>query len=56
MVAEGAFNYNDDGRKLKEEEFHFFKYIKYSFYDWIQLFGCCTLNWEDCKEIEGTRE
>ena len=56
MVGEGAFNYNDDGKKLREEEFTFLKYIKYSFYDWIQLLGCCELEWEDCEEIAGTRE
>ena len=32
------------------------KYLKYSAYDWIQTLGCCQLDWEDCKEIEGTRE
>ena len=56
MVAEGAFNYNDDGKKMKEADFTFLKYVKYCIFDWIQVFCCCTLDWEDCKEIEGTRE
>ena len=56
MVAEGAFNYNDDGKKLREEDFTFIKYVKYSLYDWIQLLGCCELKWEDCEEIAGTRK
>ena len=55
MVAEGAFNYNDDGKKMKESDFTFLKYVKYCTFDWIQVFCCCTLDWEDCKEIEGTR-
>lgn len=41
MVAEGAFNYNDEGDKLKAENFHFFKYVKYVCYDWIKTLTCC---------------
>lgn len=49
MVAEGAFNFNDDGKKLKANEFNFLKYLKYSAYDWIQVLTCCKLEWKDCK-------
>ena len=30
-----------DGNKVKEEDFNFFTYIKYSIYDWVKLFCCC---------------
>ena len=46
MVSEGAFNYNDDGKKLKEDDFNFMSYLKYSIYDWINLFCCCQLEWK----------
>ena len=56
MVAEGVFNLNDEGKKIKEHDFHFPKYVKYSIFDWWNTLTCCELEWNDCKEIEVTRE
>ena len=52
MVGEGAFNYNDDGKKLREEDFTFLKYIKYS----GSNYQGCQFGWEYREEIAGTRE
>jgi hypothetical protein len=40
MVAEGSFNYNEDGKKVKQENFNFHNYIKYVIYDWINTLFC----------------
>lgn len=32
MVGEGAFNYSEDGSKVKEHDFNFLVYVKYSAY------------------------
>lgn len=32
MVGEGAFNYSQDGTKVKEHDFNFFQYVRYSIY------------------------
>lgn len=56
LVAEGSFNYNEDGKKVRESDFHFHKYIKYGIYDWINTLFCTKLNWEECEEIDNTRE
>ena len=56
IVAEGAFNFSEEGRKIKAKDFHFFKYIKYCIYDWVNTLTCCSLNWKDCKEIDDTRK
>ena len=56
MVSEGAFNFSDDGQKLKEGDFHFGKYLKYAVFDWLQVLGCCELDWADCKQVAGTCE
>lgn len=45
-----------DGSKVKETDFHFLRYVKYSVYDWIKLLCCCEPNWEDCKKIDEARE
>ena len=31
--------------KVKESDFHFLKYLKYSLYDWIKTFTCCEPDW-----------
>ena len=40
MVAQGAFNYSEDGKQIKEHDFSFFFYIKYSIYDWVKVLFC----------------
>jgi hypothetical protein len=50
------FNYQNSS-KVKEDDFHFFKYVKYCAYDWMQTLGCCCEpDWEDCKKIHEIRE
>lgn len=51
MVAESSFNYNIDGKKVREKDFHFHNYIKYSLYDWIDTLCCCEPNWVADREI-----
>lgn len=55
VVAETAFNNDIHGSKVREKEFHFFKYIKYQFFSWVKLLFCCELPWADCKKIEQSR-
>ena len=45
VMARGAFNFTEEGRKIKAEDFNFFKYLKYTLYDWINALGCCHLKW-----------
>ena len=56
MVAEGAFNQNEQGRKILKQDLTFPKYIKYSVYDWVNVLCCFELQWEDCREIDEARE
>lgn len=42
-VGENAFNYGSDGTKFKSKKFHFWHYVKYSIYDWIDFLCCCEL-------------
>lgn len=51
MVGEGAFNYSQDGSKVKEHDFSFLVYVKYSVYEWIRILTCIEPNWKNCKEI-----
>ncbi len=55
MAASSAFGHNDKGKKLREEDFSFFLYLKYQIFDWIKTFTCHELNWNDCKLVEETR-
>ena len=55
-VAEGAFNYDESGKKIKEFDFYFWTYIKYSIYTWINTVFCCRLKWKHCNEIDDVRE
>lgn len=47
-VAEGAFNIDEEGNKIKEEDFHFGSYIKYTVYRWLNLFFCNKIKWKRC--------
>lgn len=55
-VAEGAFNFSEDGKKIKESDFYFWTYIKYTIYTWINTIFRCRLNWKSCNEIDDVRE
>ena len=50
-----AFSYGNQ-TKVKEEDFHFLKYLKYVVYDWIKTLFCREMNWEDCRKIDTARE
>lgn len=56
MVAEGSFNYNADGKKVREKDFHFHNYVKYCIYDWVKTLCCTSLKWQSCQEIDETRK
>ena len=45
MVAEGSFNFDEDGKKVREDDFHFHVYVKYTIYTWIKTLFCIELNW-----------
>lgn len=55
-VAEGAFNFDEDGKKIKESDFYLWTYAKYTLYTWINTIFCCRLRWKSCNEIDGVRE
>ena len=38
-VADGNFSMEND--RVKEKHMHFFKYVKYTLYDWIKILFCC---------------
>ncbi len=56
MVAEGVFHEDQQGNRIREDDFHFLKYIKYSIFDWVQTLFCFTLKWNDCILIDNTRQ
>lgn len=55
-VAEGAFNFDEDGKKIKEKDFNFFTYIKYTIYTWINTIFCTRIKWKNCNDIDKVRE
>lgn len=55
-VAEGVFNYDESGRRVDESYLNFLRYIKYTIFDWIQVLCCSQMNWQDCKDINETRD
>ena len=55
-VAEGAFNFDEEGNKVKEQDFHFGLYIKYTVYTWINTIFCGRIKWEGCRQIDKVRE
>ena len=48
--------YSGGNNKPKDENFNFFRYIKYVIFDWIKTFGCNSPRWQDCEKIEEARE
>lgn len=40
MAAQSAFNYNNEGKKIHEENFTFFLYLKYEIFDWVKTLFC----------------
>ena len=55
-VAEGAFNFDEQGNKIKEKHFHFSSYIKYTVYTWLNAIFCGKFKWRKCLEIDKVRE
>jgi hypothetical protein len=49
------FNYNDKGEQLKEEDFGFWQYMKYSAYEWLDFFCCAPDSWHEMKKVYETR-
>ena len=56
MVAEGVCNNDDNGNVIREGDLTFFKYIKYTIFDWIKILFCKEIEWKDCKLIDEARE
>ena len=48
-VSEGAFNFNEGGRKIKETDFTLLRYVQYGIYDWINTLFCTKLKWKFCN-------
>lgn len=46
----------EKGSKIKEDDFSFFKYVKYQIFDWTKTLCCIELDWEDCRLVDNTRE
>ena len=55
LFVSEAFSFKNQD-KVKEEHFHFLKYLKYVVYDWVKTLCCCELDWQDCKKIDAARE
>ena len=51
-VSEGAFNFIEDGRKIKEGQFTLLRYVQYGIYDWIKTLFCVKLKWKFCNQID----
>lgn len=56
MVAEGVCSNDDNGNIIREYDFSFCKYIKYTIYDWVHILFCHEIDWKDCKLIDEARE
>lgn len=52
MVAEGVCDNDDNGNIIRENDFSFFKYIKYTIYDWVYILFCYEIDWKDCKLVD----
>lgn len=55
-VSEGAFNFIEDGHKIKESHFTLLRYVQYGIYDWINALFCTKLKWKFCNQIDEIRE
>lgn len=51
-VAEGAFDFNEGGRKIRSSDMGFATYIRYSFYEWVSILLCIKLQWKLCNDID----
>lgn len=38
-VGEVLFNYDQKGDQVKENDMHFWTYLKYSLFDWVSFLG-----------------
>lgn len=50
-VGESEFSIDKSGRRFREKDFNFLKYMKYSVYDWMGSIGI-KLNWEVDEKID----
>ena len=53
-MADDNFSMKND--RMKEKNMNFFRYLKYTIYDWIKTLFCCQPQWDDCQKIEEARE
>lgn len=56
LVAEGAFVYREDGKRIREHDFSFLSYVGYTIFSWIKTLTCREPNWKYYKEVDQTLE
>lgn len=54
-VAENTFTMDEEGRRVKEKNFGFFSFLKYSLYDWMDSLGI-PISWREMELIHRARE
>lgn len=54
-VAESTFTMDESGKKVKEKNFGFFSFLKYSLYDWINSLGF-SISWHEMEQVNKARE
>lgn len=42
-MAEGAFNLDEDGKRIRTKNFHFVYYAISVLYEWISVLLCCDI-------------
>ena len=55
LFVSEAFSFKSQ-HKVREENFHFLKYLKYVVYDWVKILCCCEPSWQDCEKVDAARE
>lgn len=43
QMAEGAFNLDEDGKRIRTKNFHFVYYAISVLYEWISVLLCCDI-------------
>lgn len=54
MASESSFNFNSGGRRFREKDFHFGKFLKYRLFCWLKFLTCGRIDWKDESEIDQT--
>lgn len=54
-ISENTFAMDSTGRKIREKNFGFFRYLQYCIFDWLRTFNI-KVNWHKMEEINAARE